>query len=120
MTAEVSCVAGAVARMSFHEPKTPADAASEFVRAMAFNQADVTDRLACLGRPSFGSWPVAFGSPGSDTRPRFYVSRVLRTERAKWHVTVAVRTEGGAPGFHVDTTVVKNAEHFRVCTAASR
>jgi hypothetical protein len=106
--------------ISFHEPKTPADAASEFVRATAIDQADVTDQLTCRDRPNFGSWPITFVSPGSDTQLHFEVSRVRRTKQATWHVTVEVQIGQHRDGFHVETTVVKSAGHYRVCSAESR
>ena len=108
------------AHVSFHEPTSPADAASEFVRAMAVNQADVTDRLMCLDRPNVGSWPLSFASPGSDTTLHFDVGRARKTERAAWRVRVDVRVGHNTNGFHVDTTVVRTAGHYRVCSAESR
>jgi hypothetical protein len=108
------------AHLSFHEPTSPADAASEFVRAMAVNQADVTDRLMCLDRPNVGSWPLSFASPDSDTTLHFDVGRARRTKRAAWRVRVDVRVGHNSNGFHVDTTVVRTAEHYRVCSAESR
>lgn len=108
------------AHLSFHEPKSAADAASEFVQAMAIRQTEVTDRLTCRSRMSFGSWPLMFASPARDTQLHFNVDRVRRTDPTSWRVTVAVQAGQDASGFHVHTTVVKSDGHYRVCSAESR
>lgn len=101
----------------FHEPTTASDAAAEFVRALATGQVDVTDRLTCLERPSYGSWPlIFFRHPVERSSLRFDVTDVHRTDASTWRVTVRPRFGEAPAGFRAFTTVVKESDHYRVCT----
>lgn len=113
-----------VPRLAFHEPRTPKDAAYEYVQALAQDRTDLTGQLAggisCGGRLDAGSWPLMFTSASTDQQMHFHVSGVSRTGPSAWRVTVDVFAGESAPGFHVDTTVVSSASRYRVCSAESR
>lgn len=120
-----------LARVVFREPTSPADAASEFVRAMANRQTAVEDRLTCRSRPSYGSWPLITTTSGSRPHLHFAVTAVRQTQPKAWSVVVRARFGDSSKGFRVFTTVVKEADQYpatvvkqadryRVCTAESR
>lgn len=109
--------------LAFHEPRTPRDAAYEYVQALAHDRTDLTQHLAgglaCGDRLEIGSWPLAYTSADTDPQMHFHVRRVRPTGPSAWRVTVDVLVGDNTPGFHVDTTVVSSASRYRVCSAES-
>lgn len=109
-----------ITKFAFHEPRSPADAASEFARAHLIpnlaRQNAAMDRLTCFEGPTYGTWPSVFTKSGLATNPRIIVTGSHRVAPMTWRVSVSIRYDQPEADVRLATKVAKQAGHYRVCT----
>jgi hypothetical protein len=102
--------------VTFREPTSPGDAATEFALLHYLGEHDLAARLDCPGRPSYGALPLMFTS-GGPSKEEFepHAIRVQQTASTQWRVVVSY---GRGPGPHATTTatVINSHARYRVCT----